>query len=220
VGAVAAQAFPASLAGLRPSAAITFYGSLALTWSLVGGWLGRESGSNVALHWVQLPVSPLRLHGLRFATLTGVALVLAGLQIVLIAGLIRVGGAGEDALRLLTGLPGTTLVCLVFGVLVWALGGWGVAGDGWAALLVAASLSTLELVARLQPEWLGPLAGPVDAIGLPLDDLGMASGFLAGRGAGGWTALLRVVAWLAVWGIVGALGVKTRSRRRPSSYRR
>jgi hypothetical protein len=165
-------------------------------------------------------VSPLRLHGLRFATLAGAALILAGLQTALIGGLIYVGGSQADGLRLLTGLPGTTLVFLVFGVLVWALGGWGVAGDGWAALLVAMGLSALELVARLHPEWLGPVAGLVDAVGLPLDDLGVASGLLAKRGTEGWVALLRVVAWLAVWGIAGALGVQTRCWRRFSSCRR
>jgi hypothetical protein len=213
LGAVLAVGFSARFPGLGVSTAVISYGGLALTGSLVGGWIGRESGSRVAVQWAQLPANPLLLHGLRFATLIGTALILVGLQVLLIVGLCYLVGMGNDAVHLLAGLPGTTLVCLVFGTLIWTSGGWGVGGDGWAALLLGAALSILELLARLQPEWLGPIAGPADVIGLPLDDVGLASGFLAGRDAGAWAALVRVFAWLAAWAIIGALGVHTRCRR-------
>lgn len=214
LGAVLTQAVPPGSAGLRTSAVVALYGGLAVVWSLTGGWIGREARSGIALHWAQLPVNPLLLHGVRFATLTATALILAGLPILLVAGSSLVGGAEGDALRLVSGLPGMMLLYLVFAVLVWALGGWGVAGDGWAALLVATMLSVLELVARLHPEWLGPAAGPADVVGLPLDDLGLASAFLAGGGSGGWVALIRVLLWMAGWGVVGAAGVNATSRRR------
>ena len=194
--------------------ATVFYGGLALTWSLVAGWLGRELRSGSILQWAQLPVSIVVVYALRFTMAAGTALLLAGLQAAVVGVFVQ-PAAPADATHLLAGLPGMLLVYLVFSGLVWTLGGWGVVGDGWAALLLALELSVLELMARLRPEWLGPAAGPLDIIGLPLDDLGLSASLLSDASTGTGAALIRVMAWLAGCATLGALGIRCRPLRPP-----
>lgn len=198
--------------------AIPFYGGLALTWICVSGWLGRELRSGTTLLWGQLPASGVAIYGLRFLLTTGTALVLAGLQTGVVGALIHLTGP-VDAPPLLEGLPGMLLAYLVLSTLVWTVGGWGVAGDGWAALLAGLTLSALELTVRLRPEWLGPAAAPTDAIGLPLDDLGIAGMLLTGPARDVVPALMRVFVWLTGCAMLGALGVQLRLRR-PATHDR
>lgn len=216
--AVPVATLPAALAlGNASHELVPLAGPLALAASillflpLVGGWLGDELRSGTALFWVQTPHSPLVLYAARFGGVAAMAGLLAMTVPAAAAGLLTAVGHVDMGGQILLRIPALGLNLGVLAVLVWGVGGWGVTGDAWAAPLLGAGLLVLELVARLQPAWLGPLAGPADAVGLPVDDLGIVAGILAGNG-GDAAAVIRILPWLAAWMVLGALGVHVTAR--------
>lgn len=179
---------------------------------LVGGWLGDELASGAALFWVQTPHAPAILFGARFAVVAGTAGLLALTLPAATAGLLAALGHLEAAGQIARSVPALGLNLTVLAALVWGTGAWGVRGDAWAGPLVGGLLVALELVVRLQPGWLGPLAGPADLVGLPVDDLASTAALLSGNG-GDLGPALRVLPWLATWGVLGTVGVHTTAGR-------
>ncbi|HZD06166.1 MAG TPA: hypothetical protein VE173_14745, partial [Longimicrobiales bacterium] len=172
-GAVwATAADPGRAAPVAGGAAL--YGGIVLVVVLVSGWLGSELRSGVSLFWIQMPGSPLLLYAGRFAAILGAALVLATAQGLAVVGILGAADMPGSAATLLLRIPGFLLAAVAIAALVWTAGGWGVRGDGWAGVVAGIGLLGLELVARLQPGWLGGAAAAADLVGFPLDDLGLA----------------------------------------------